>query len=313
MQLYVAVLMLLTLGFSFADDTIFIHLDRESPNFNETESPALNVSLVPSTTVPTVGNCIGNELDRKARMFLSECAQLCKQTQGCVGAAYHVDSRRCWLKSSMENCHPVAGSIATLYPNLDCEGDDIEIIRHHDLTACITKCNETWNCSGVQYNSQQNCVLKSGKGDCEETSGGLMVWLKKPAEQQIPLRGYICDGRQIGDANGVDANGCRALCAHTTSCVAFSYNVAKKRCVMRSEMENCTSVQDLTVTIRPNWDCPRNDVATPRVPTLDKCIEKCRKNPNCAGLMYDDRKICNMKRVMIGCERHSSGTSVYVG
>lgn len=310
MRRFIAILTLLVIGGSFGDDTVFILL-----NNNETDWSTQNVSL--ATTVGPSGNCVGNEIDRKARIFLSECAQLCKETSRCVGAAYHPNTRRCWLKSSMDACHPVPDSIITLYPNLDCESNDIETIKHLDLSSCVTKCGETTHCSGVQYNSEKECILKSTKDDCDTSSGGLLVWVHKPREQQVPPRGYVCHGgRQVGEANGFDATVCKELCSNEASCVAFSYDREKKKCLFRSAMENCTSVTDPVVMIRPNYDCGSNDIASPRVPTFDKCIEKCRKNPRCVAASYDQREVCNLKSRMdgnpIACDPTSRYTAAFV-
>lgn len=82
-------------------------------------------------------------------------------TQGCVGAAYHLTSKTCSLKSSMDACDPVDKSIVTVYPNMDCDGGDMDTIQPLDLTSCITECGENANCTGVQYNWGQECILKS--------------------------------------------------------------------------------------------------------------------------------------------------------
>ncbi len=213
--------------------------DRVSYTYGPDKNP---VSTDPRWKGPQKVDYPGNDIKSFSINQVSDCGTQCYNTPNCKGFVTTNAADYCWLKSDMSTSNtrgdrdaynidrnPTSTDPRWVGPEAQTtyQGNDIQIMSINKVSDCGEACAKNPACVGfITTDAADLCALKSAFGTKTFQSNGNAYKMKAHYE--------IEDNLSLSD--------CENVCQNDDTCKGFSYDSAKKSCVISQETLNPTGL-----------------------------------------------------------------------
>jgi hypothetical protein len=236
---------------------------------NARTSAAVASTRIPGFEVFDNADLAGGDIATFGNTTVAMCAAACLQTAQCTGFTYNADKGVCFLKSVDTTPQRFVGAISgrkvatqqasratprlaagfQIFKDADMPGGDLASYGNATADQCQAACAQSAQCMAFTHNIDKGvCFLKSVGGTLKYFAGavsGLKVAMRQPSRAPLePPAGFQIfndtdmPGSDLASYRNATAEQCQEACAQSAQCVAFTHNIEKAVCFLKSSSGN---------------------------------------------------------------------------
>ena len=199
--------------------------------------------------------------DFKTESF-EECAQQCRDSEGCQCITFRPSDKNCWLKNKRGGGNGPSPKEGLVSMNIDCSasknfnagdrscamdnwdfaGADIKDYKSESFEACSSACSDAEECRSITFRkSDNNCWLKTSQGgdrgpnpkdgllsrnmECDTSDLDMSCQQQNTDYAGADLRDYKADSIEV----------CAQACKMSQQCQSITYRPSDKNCWLKNK------------------------------------------------------------------------------